>query len=673
MRRHLALLALALAACTVDVEGAACSDDGHCPSGQRCGYDRTCSTAAAACAGPICAQAECNGQTLRACVPDAQGLCASLADSTCSPHQACHAGTVSCDCVPDGCTAGADSFCSATGELVACATEVATGCRYEASAVDCDAFRECQPRGVASASCDCQPSPTCTGAGSYCADGLHVVACALTNGCWHATPEAACAPGQACAGGFPGGACACPAAGPAVGEGCSTLGALSCSASDLLACATLVAGSPCNVWKQQERCASAGLVCDPAATACACPALAGPPFVRFADSTAPRRAGLATNGAEVPICRFTLLESALAASASGDTVKLTGSPTPIVFTEGALTIPADVAVAGDDLPLAPADRILEVQGPAAEGVRLEAGASLAGVTVRRGPGGPDLAVRVVGASPVGGASLQAVRVDAGGAAGAFAGGVLVEGAGVVVIEGVRVEGATGNGMEVARTDVEDGVTVTSSTFTGNAIGVRLAKGSLLLSASTVRESGVEGVKAVAAAAGETRVAIWDSFLVRNGAAGLWLEMNGSVDVQRTQICGNTGSDRTVSDETRKVGGIYAFNDGPTPVLPPLRPSLVFDGNLIHDNGGDQVLIGAGVNWDLGASSCGARNVVTSYRAGGGVGVRSIGAIVGARRWEWESGLSPPGTLDVLASQSGSVDSGNHCISQNPPVVPACPP
>jgi hypothetical protein len=50
MRRLSFVVAALLAAgCQVDTEGAACETDAHCPGGQACGLDGTCSTRAAAC------------------------------------------------------------------------------------------------------------------------------------------------------------------------------------------------------------------------------------------------------------------------------------------------------------------------------------------------------------------------------------------------------------------------------------------------------------------------------------------------------------------------------------------------------------------------------------------------------------------------------------------------
>ena len=220
------LLALAaaglLGACQVETQGAACTADTHCPSGQRCGHDRTCSRAAAACTGPICQGTICDGKDLKSCQVAADGICASLVDvATCSEHQACNPDAVTCDCVSGGCGPGVVSFCSGTGQLVTCATESGSSCRYEA-------------------------------------------------------PPEDCAVGRTCDGGFPAAACTCPLAGPDEGDGCDPLAAAtSCKdASTLLSCRPKVAGSDCHVWRDPEDCTLGALVCSATGGAGGTPACA---------------------------------------------------------------------------------------------------------------------------------------------------------------------------------------------------------------------------------------------------------------------------------------------------------------------------------------------------------------------------------------------------------------
>ncbi len=93
--RRLALAAMAaLAACSVKLEGAPCNDGTNCPSGQACGYDRTCSEAAAGCLVNECKKGDTScstASTATACV--AQGVCGSWQTTTCGVQQICGAGT----------------------------------------------------------------------------------------------------------------------------------------------------------------------------------------------------------------------------------------------------------------------------------------------------------------------------------------------------------------------------------------------------------------------------------------------------------------------------------------------------------------------------------------------------------------------------------------------------
>jgi hypothetical protein len=81
MRAALPLvLALLAAACSVDVEGAACTEPGtrtECPSGQACGLDRHCSARAASCTVCVSEQTICSGGNIVRCSPDDDAVCGS--------------------------------------------------------------------------------------------------------------------------------------------------------------------------------------------------------------------------------------------------------------------------------------------------------------------------------------------------------------------------------------------------------------------------------------------------------------------------------------------------------------------------------------------------------------------------------------------------------------------
>lgn len=417
--RHLITLAAvaALAGCSVDVEGAACSDDGNCPAGQRCGHDGTCSEAAAACPGPICQQNECSGQTLRTCVPDAQGVCATLSDSTCSAHQTCNATTGVCDCASGGCTAGVDSFCAPVGELVTCATEATTGCRFEASS-----------------------SP--------------------------------CAVGETC-GGAPTATCSCPAIGA-----CTTAGDRSCNGDKLLECVPVEVGSLCNVWVEFEDCAISQLSCSPGTpAACTCPSPSQSPVVLHADPGAQTRPSLVRTGVLDPsICRYKAMSEALAAASSGAIVKAVGfAGTPVVFTEGPFTVPAGVEVTTDDATPTPANYVVEPSAAVATStfISMKPGARLAGLTIRNtSASGVGVAIDCPGVGDTAPITLDSVHVigeGTGTPAPRFSNGLRHGGNCSLVLTNSTVEGANDTGVLIT-----DAAAATSLTMTGNLIHRNLA-------------------------------------------------------------------------------------------------------------------------------------------------------------------------------------------------------
>jgi hypothetical protein len=339
----------------------------------------------------------------------------------------------------------------------------------------------------------------------------------------------------------------------------------------------------------------------------------------------------------------------------------TGQVYGVATADGAtLVIPAGMALAGDDTPPAPATRFLEAKGAGAEAVRLEAGATLAGVTVRRGTGGPALGVRVLGASPTGTASLRAVKVDGSGAGGGFETGVRVEGVGTVAFDAVEVRGATaggaaatGRGLEVVRDQPDQLVSVASGVFAQNDTGIRVIRGDLTLTAPTVTENIKEGIDASPASgtSAERGLRVEDGLLAHNGS-GLRVAFMQRFSLQRTRICGNNGMSRTVYANTRLVGGLYGVGNGTT--------EFSIQGNLLHGNGGDQVLVYLStVPWVLSGAgaTCAAaeRNVFAGYTSPG-VGVAAVGADVVARYAAWKVPL-PASPGDFLFSDGGTLDAG----------------
>jgi hypothetical protein len=143
MRRLSFVLAALLAAgCQVDTEGAACETDAHCPDGQACGLDRTCSARAAAC-DERCTPGE------KKCTEDGPTatitICDTTRDAVCGswePLDACAAGLVcaadapacACRTVKDGSyyfDPDPDPATVAVAEVAPTGAASPSGCRLE--------------------------------------------------------------------------------------------------------------------------------------------------------------------------------------------------------------------------------------------------------------------------------------------------------------------------------------------------------------------------------------------------------------------------------------------------------------------------------------------------------------------------------------------------------------
>jgi hypothetical protein len=98
--------AAALAGCSVDVEGAACTTPGsteNCPAGQACGTGLTCSVAAAACTPCTPGAVECRDGDVKECSVTADPVCVTwVVKTACTPGGlACAGGAQpACACPP---------------------------------------------------------------------------------------------------------------------------------------------------------------------------------------------------------------------------------------------------------------------------------------------------------------------------------------------------------------------------------------------------------------------------------------------------------------------------------------------------------------------------------------------------------------------------------------------
>ncbi len=596
MRRALLLclaVAAASAACTVHLEGAACrvpGTTGDCPAGQACGTGSTCSLAATACTPCVAGAVECRAGSIdvMTCSAGSDPACGTwiVATACLAGLQACHAPTVGAPI----CVYLEGAACSVTGTTGGCPPGQAcgTGRTCSVAAAGCtpcvNGTRTCQGGSTDVKSCSAAVDPAC---------GTWTVATACLAGLQtcHAQPvgDPTCVylEGVACS--VPRATTGCPP-----GQTCGT--GLTCV---------------CDAWT---------VVPGGSAEACTRPSIAAAiaEAVKFP-------AGLVHLGGASPATYGNELDDAA----------------PIL-------IPAGVTLVGDDaMPASGTNRIIAVRGPGPEGLVVQPGAVVRGVAVQRGAAAAnELTVGVLlpggaaaGGAAAGGNTLVAVRIDAAGLGGAFgvglrvAGGNVVAGANTIAVSDVLVKGATVAGLEVNRLGAGDVVIVTGSVFDSNHVGVSLLKGDLVLRATTVKSSGWEGVVAATGTPGQTSLALVDALISWNGRGGVRLSVNDKLSVTGTRVCGNAGYSRSPPGATRSVGGVFVVGDPPA--------TLAFQGNVIHDNGGDQVLVGAsGSSWNLtGATSSlcpvAARNVFAKYVAPG-VGVAAVGASVVALFNSWGS-------------------------------------
>lgn len=102
MRRASAvLLAVALAACRVEIEGAACDADANCPGGQACGNDLKCSVRAASCEKCTVDARDCRGSDVVVCT-NADPVCGTWAVETACAAEALACSSAACVCADPG-------------------------------------------------------------------------------------------------------------------------------------------------------------------------------------------------------------------------------------------------------------------------------------------------------------------------------------------------------------------------------------------------------------------------------------------------------------------------------------------------------------------------------------------------------------------------------------------
>lgn len=453
-----------------------------------------------------------------------------------------------------------------------------------------------------------------------------------------------------------------------------TVGERRCVGGDVRTC---VEGDPvCGAWRVDDDCAARALDCSDAGAdpACVCPANVGAEVVVDAGAGAPAGAAAPT-GVRIPAaCRFGTLEAGLAAVRDGVTSVVVAGAAATYPVTAPLNIPPGVTLRADDEPPAPEQRVLSLEGDLAAGVTLAEGSALSGFTVRNGSAST-AAVGVEVACAAGAETRIAdVVVEAAGASSTLAYGVRAGGGCPLALSRVTVRGAATAGLLVARAGATDTVVAADSTFDGNGVGVRVARGDLTLRRAVVKGSGGVGVVggAAGATAADTRLTLEQSSVRANGNTGVLVMPDAKrVHLIGNRICGNGAASQNcgTGGVNRSVGGVCLY-DAP-------EGDVAFSGNAIHANTGDQLMV-AGGTWNLdggpaGSTACGpGRNVFAGYLASSARAVFAAYANVSARWNGWERS-SPSAGIDYEAAPAGSVvDAGTGTSPQQvcPPPAPA---
>ncbi len=412
-----------------------------------------------------------------------------------------------------------------------------------------------------------------------------------------------------------------------------------------------------------QRCAS-----NPVMT---CPA-PGAELVVDPDAPAGAPGAPAPSGARTPAaCRFRSLDQALVAAAgvtgvTGVVVRASGAAPTTYPVTATLVVPANVTLRGDDDPPAPANRVLSLRGGLAAGVTLAEGATLSGFTVQNDSAvatavGVEIACAAGNAAALTDVIVQAAGATAG--APALVNGVHAGGACPVVLTAVKVQGASGAGLLVARDAAVDTLLATDAKFDGNGEGIRVTRGDVTLEGPVVKGNAAGGVVVWPVGAdGDALLTIDQGKILSNGDTGVLVlgKQAGRLRLTGSLVCGNGATTvRGAPYAQRKVGGLYLFGNPP--------PDLALEANALFSNVGDQLLVAGAGTWALdgaatAATACGAGvNLLDGYApADAGVtyvGLFAASATVSARWNAWRLNMPPQAGVDYAASGTGSVDAG----------------
>lgn len=448
----------------------------------------------------------------------------------------------------------------------------------------------------------------------------------------------------------------------------------------LTGCQVNLEGAACSVPGKSDQCPS-GQSCGvdqrcSSSPVMTCPAPVGGQLV--VDPGAPAGAPVPTGARSPPACRFQNLAQALAAAAqgAGTVVLASGAATsggattyPVVAT---LAIPAGVTLQGDDDPPAPANRVLLLKESLAAGVTLAEGATLSGFTVQNDSAAATAVGIEIACAAGNQARLTDVIVNAAGATSSLVNGVHAAGACPVVLTRVKVQGASGAGLLVAR-DGADPLFATDVALDSNGKGLTITRGDVTLENLEVKSNSATGVEVQGdqqQSSPYTKYALLTidqgSSIQGNGDTGIVVVNAGRLRLIGTKMCGN-GATTARGDPyaQRKVGGLYLFGNAP--------PDLAVQASTIFSNAGDQVLVAGSGTWALDGAAPGSAACVPSLIGNYAppetgityVGLYAASAAVTARWNAWGSGqwlgqATPLAGVDYASGGTpvtGSVDAG----------------
>jgi hypothetical protein len=500
-----------------------------------------------------------------------------------------------------------------------------------------------------------------------------VVAALLAAGCQVDTEGAACETDAHCPGGQ---ACGldgtCSARAAACDERC-TPGEKRCVAgtfATITLCET-TRDPVCGSWEVHETCGQ-GLVCEEGAT-CGCAPVTDGAF--HFDPSREVVLTLRPTGAAIPAaCRLGSLDDALAmaaAAAPGARAVAAGPQSTFALPPEGLDVPVGVLLT-TVTPGEPAYTldIPELIGASPSAVRLGAGSGLQGFTVRNIDATAGIGVHVT--CDDGTATLAAVTVVGTSTAGSLEDGVRVDGNCSLYATDLEVSGAAGAAPAGAAlfvaTDPGRFSYVERGALRSSREGVHLKSGKLALRSIDVAENLAAGV-AAGESGGGTEFEMHDCNVESNGDTGVVLYNNTRLSLTGNEVTDNRA---VTAWGGRTVGGVV-FRTNPPPAAVDGKPAtLVFQGNRIYGNVGDQAMVyKATAPWVLDGSDCAAlRNEFSCYGSGG-VGLSSVDSVVSARRASWQSPV-PTAPTDFRVVGAGSIDAGSDVVPElSCDVAPAC--